>query len=708
MVQVSMPQQFCTQCGASISNCADTQRHTCPYCGKEFDARYSHAQGQEYFADSEATLRVAARNGLLLSSDGPYDPAADTGAAWHASMRSHPTDDTDATERASTQFLTRLYARAIQQEALTTAAERTPRKPLPGKHQFPMPVKWMKKYTRKQRLAQLTCAVGVFLLFSLLVLGVVGYTGSAGAQQQIARSKAALDQQISRARLVGVPSSLLQPVLQQEQQLDSSSSLLARLINASAYASLTNRYQALEMRVPDVIAEATDQAHTRAQQDMQNFQTALSRETAQGAGNIQSFEQQFSQQQLALQTAQTPRDYETISQNARDGILSLSAMEVTLGQLNDFNTAIASLKAAHIDVIAMQAEYQNDLQLFSSATQVSSFENLSTLLDAQYQQVVVGSVQAFPYVSVRRLNELQMQILQFKTYGLNASAYQVRLNADQAAVEHARTLTDDLAFLKQVDADIASMHDGLMQGEARYLVAQFHQEVATWAKVYPYFDPYDKHTYALDSGYTQAGIGATLDSDLASATTTADFGVMVDEAQNALFNLHMLEADYNDHTPYNQVHQTDLDMLTHYNLQNRTVLMISTVEQAMRIYQNGILLRSFSVTTGRSELPSLPGVWGVLERKSPIIFQSADPKGSPYWFPNTPIKYAILYHYGGYFVHDAWWRANFGPGTQFPHQDSSGTSSYNFDGSHGCINLSENDAAWVYQHTDWNTQIVIY
>ncbi|HLL78751.1 MAG TPA: L,D-transpeptidase, partial [Ktedonobacteraceae bacterium] len=222
------------------------------------------------------------------------------------------------------------------------------------------------------------------------------------------------------------------------------------------------------------------------------------------------------------------------------------------------------------------------------------------------------------------------------------------------------------------------------------------------------YDSYDNQTYALDNAYMQAGIGATIDSDLASAATPADSEAMVSEALNALFNLHMLEADYNDSTPYNQAHATDLEMLAHYNLQNKTVLMISTVEQAMRVYQNGKLLRAFHVTTGRSELPSLPGVWGVLERKSPIIFQSADPKGSPYWFPDTPIKYAILYHYGGYFVHDAWWRANFGPGTEFPHSDASGTSAYNFDGSHGCINLSETDAAWVYQHTDWNTQIVIY
>ena len=87
---------------------------------------------------------------------------------------------------------------------------------------------------------------------------------------------------------------------------------------------------------------------------------------------------------------------------------------------------------------------------------------------------------------------------------------------------------------------------------------------------------------------------------------------------------------------------------------------------------------------------------------------SGEPRNSPYWFPDTPIHYAMLYHLGGYFVHDAPWREAFGPGTQFPHQDPIGTSAYNFDGSHGCINLRESDAGWVYTHTNWNTAIVIY
>ena len=72
-----------------------------------------------------------------------------------------------------------------------------------------------------------------------------------------------------------------------------------------------------------------------------------------------------------------------------------------------------------------------------------------------------------------------------------------------------------------------------------------------------------------------------------------------------------------------------------------------------------------------------------------------------------PITYAMLYHSGGYFIHDSWWRDDYGPNTQFPHLDSSGDS-FSFDGSHGCINVSTANAGWIYRFVDLHTAVVIY
>ena len=248
----------------------------------------------------------------------------------------------------------------------------------------------------------------------------------------------------------------------------------------------------------------------------------------------------------------------------------------------------------------------------------------------------------------------------------------------------------------------------LLHREAFALIAQLQRKAAAWARTHPYHDSYDGHSYALDAGYMQQGIGGVLTGEMANARTPADFAAIIAEAQNATFNFSLFTAAYQNRTPYDRAHASDIQLLHHYQLTKQQVILVSLAQQAMRIYQNGRLLAAYNVTTGRQELPSLPGVWRVLDRKSPMIFVSNEPRGTPFWFPNTPISYAILYHEGGYFIHDALWRANFGPGTQFPHQDARGTTPYNFTGSHGCINITENAAAWVYSHTDWHTSIIIY
>ncbi len=655
--------------------------------------------GPQIAVDADATIRAKARFVPGLLEEQPAEIV----------------EDDEKTVRAATPLSPRTYAQAVRQEQHPTAFPTKPVEqaaPPLQRSRWQLILKKAKQSGKKKPLVLIGCTLGLLLLLSLLFLGLDSYNSYPRMDQQVALSKVQLDAQISQARAVGVPASLLQSVQKQEQQLDGARNNLfvSGLFDAGAYQKLAQSYRALSSKLPAIVALATEQAQEQAQQGVQDFQVALSQAAVRGTGsyNLDTFSLQFSEDQLALETAKTPGDYAAISQNARQGILALGAMENVESQLSDFDATIGRLMAAHVDVTAMEAQYQNDLTTFASAHQVGDFQNLSALIDAQYQQVVVGSVQAFPYVSVTKLNEFQNQVRQLTTYGLDARPYQQRLQSDEIMMERATTVYDDLLFLKQVDADMASMHGELVQGEAHYLVREFDQEVAAWAKAHPYYDSFDGHTYALDSGYMQQGIGASVDNDLASAQTTADFEAMVAEAQNALFNLSMLEADFNDHTPYNQVHAADLQMINHYKLQKRTVLMVSLVEQTLRVYQNGKLLRAFYVTSGRAELPSLPGVWATLDRKSPTIFKAADPKGSPYWFPDTPINYAILYHWGGYFVHDAWWRASFGPGTQFPHQDAGGNTAYNFDGSHGCVNLTESDAAWVYQHTDWNTLIVIY
>jgi lipoprotein-anchoring transpeptidase ErfK/SrfK len=245
-----------------------------------------------------------------------------------------------------------------------------------------------------------------------------------------------------------------------------------------------------------------------------------------------------------------------------------------------------------------------------------------------------------------------------------------------------------------------------LKQQAHKLVQQFHNEAVAWGNAHLYHDGYDGHNYAFNVAYLQTGLGAILDEQLAGARTNADFEAVIHAANNALFDLHMLEADYNDHTPYNVVHATDMQMIQHYHLQGQTVV-ISLVEQTMRVYQNGQLLRAFFITSGRQELPSTPGIWQELYRLSPTTLVSAFPVNSPYWFPKTRVNYAILYQTAGHLIVDSSWRGTYGPGTEFPHRDAKG-SALASNGTEGGIDMAEQDAAWLYSNTSLKSNIVIY
>ena len=556
---------------------------------------------------------------------------------------------------------------------------------------------------------RVTQAMLVMLLLGLTVL-TSACGGNAQSQQQASQNKTRLDQLTQHALSIGIPATLLSPILKQEQKLSSTGAPLSLFSDQPAtdyYTNLANQYSTLLGQTQQLITTSTDQYQYQAQNDLQVFQQALARRSSQHIGNVQPFSDTYTNDQLLFSSAKYPKDFVLVSQEAQKATDALGLMGATYIQLTTFKNTINQMQQAQIDVTAMQTQYQSDLQDFNNATKSSEFRNLSKLIDAQYQLAVVNSIAALPYVSAAKLSEFKSQLNLLKTYGMDASAYQKRYNADQAQMNNARTIQDYLDMSARIDADMASMHNNLIQGASSYLIGALDRAARAWGQAHLYHDKIDGNKYILDAGYTLNGIGFWLNRELGWAYTPQDFQSVVDDENNEFFNLHMLEADYSDKTPYNRPHATDFQMINHYHVSGQ-IIVVSMVEQAMRVYQNGKLVKAFYVTTGRVERPSLPGYWTVQDRKSPDVFKSTDPVGSTYWYPDTPIQYAILYHWGGFFLHDAWWRQDFGPGTQFPHIDSGGTGIGNFDGSHGCINMRTQDAAWLYANTNWNTQILNY
>ncbi|HET9999741.1 MAG TPA: L,D-transpeptidase [Ktedonobacteraceae bacterium] len=545
-----------------------------------------------------------------------------------------------------------------------------------------------------------------------LVFATSGCGGSSQSQQQASQSKTQLDTTLQHARDIGVPVSSLQTIIQQEKNLSSTSAPFTLFDDTSAtnyYLNQAKQYKQLATQAQSVIDNTTSDSQTKAQVSVQYFQSALNKVQNLKISTIPTFTQELTNAQSQLSTAQYPKQFFAISDDANSAGSALTLLNTTYGQLVTFNNAIKQMNKAHIDVTAMQTQYQNDMSTINTITKTVDFTNLNSLVNAQYQMAVVNSIQALPFVGNIKLGQFSTQITLLKTYGMDASSYQQLYNADAQQMHNAKTIADYLAVSGKIDADMSTMQNDLTQGAATYLIGELDREANAWGKAHAYHDKFDGNNYILDSGYTLNGIGWWFQQQVGWSWQPSDYQAIVQSENDEFFNFHMMQQDYSDTTLYNQVHATDLQIMQHYpNLQHGTVLMVSTVEQAMRFYQNGKLIKSFLVTMGRVERPALPGYWTVVDRKSPMEFKSVDPPSSPYWYPPTPIHYAILYHWNGYFVHDAWWRVNFGPGTQFPHYDTGGDESFAGNGSHGCINMQENDAAWVYNNTDFNTQIMVY
>jgi lipoprotein-anchoring transpeptidase ErfK/SrfK len=88
------------------------------------------------------------------------------------------------------------------------------------------------------------------------------------------------------------------------------------------------------------------------------------------------------------------------------------------------------------------------------------------------------------------------------------------------------------------------------------------------------------------------------------------------------------------------------------------------------------------VSTGKPGTPTWPGIFRV-QRKLPIDRM----RGADYDVPNVP---HVMYYYGGYAIHGAYWHQRFGTPV-----------------SHGCTNVAPDHARWLFNWADVGTPIVI-
>jgi lipoprotein-anchoring transpeptidase ErfK/SrfK len=308
--------------------------------------------------------------------------------------------------------------------------------------------------------------------------------------------------------------------------------------------------------------------------------------------------------------------------------------------------------------------------------------------------------------------EVKLQIFQqwitlLGNYHGHTTAYQKQYQSDRQALQRATSIDAYIAAMHTLDTHAAAIQVPTLQIKAQQLQQQLQQRVGVWESQHHHYNDYDHTNYPLGFEYGDKGIGGWEQDDLSTAKTVADYQQAIENLHVYLANFQAMTVNATNHAAYNQPHPTDLQLIRQYGKLNQRVVVVSLEEQAMRVYENGTLVKSMLVTTGRPDRPTPPGLWWVEGKQSPTVFKSGVPPNSPDYYPDTPINYAMQFHSDGYFMHDSWWRNDYGPGTNFPHQDSSGDS-FSSQGSHGCVNLSKDDAAWLYDFVQVYTSIIIY
>jgi lipoprotein-anchoring transpeptidase ErfK/SrfK len=119
--------------------------------------------------------------------------------------------------------------------------------------------------------------------------------------------------------------------------------------------------------------------------------------------------------------------------------------------------------------------------------------------------------------------------------------------------------------------------------------------------------------------------------------------------------------------------------------------------QTLTAYLNGKPVLETPVTTGRPALPTPIGSFSVLNRNSPYVFHSPWPPGNAFYYPPTPVTWAMEF-YDGDFLHDD-------PGE--PAGDFGSDSQNGYFASHGCVHIPHDAMAFLYNWLPVGAPVIV-
>lgn len=545
---------------------------------------------------------------------------------------------------------------------------------------------------------------GVLTLILLAVSLVLLAVDAQPAWSVAMATQAQLDAELTRAEAaVGVPATALAGIRRSEHA--TAGNLAGLLLNGQRAAGA---YSALDAQVRALEQDQLPTLRQRVSADLQRVTLTLNQRAAEQVPGLDAYSTALDAAEQRVLGARSLDDLLAVDATLHAQQAALDAMEPAYQQLSALRTTLLARRLAGEASTSGEASYAQDLAAFSATSTAAGYVALSRQLAGQRAQLFSGEVAALIANGPAVLGALQARIAVLRQQGVDASSFQRAHDAQARLLAAAHTPDDYLALARQydqtLDAFVLPALRGQAQGDLSALKALIARGQALTTR-----DPANGRGYPDAYEYAAPDLGrgglGDLERQLAVASSPDDLQDADTDIQTLATNLTAMLANLTDHTPSSQPHKTDLQLMSHYNLLGGKVVVISLREQTARFYDAGKLVNWSYITTGRPERPTPPGLHTATAKLSPTAFSSDEPPSSPLWVPyTTPIKYAIGFYPGGYYLHDGWWRSWFGPGSNLPHHEPAAFNG----GSHGCINFSTKMMAWVYAWTPLGTPILVY
>ncbi|HEY7983491.1 MAG TPA: L,D-transpeptidase, partial [Ktedonobacterales bacterium] len=546
-------------------------------------------------------------------------------------------------------------------------------------------------------------------LAALLLLALAAAAcGADPAQPRARQARAGLDAELAHAVWLGVPTSALAPVRAGERKAAASASDWGY-----SWSGAADRYTVLTAQLIQIEQASHDALLRSAGRAIQDFSALVNARRGDGFVEVPGYATRLEQARQMLADARSVDQIAAVTHYATGQAQALAAMPTVYGQLHAFQAAMTALKPLGLTVDWTSAAYDQDLADFRAATGEPEMTMLARQLNAQLNQLAADNVQAGPYVAGAVLKQMQADITQLATYGEPAGALQTTYAADARAVAAARTPADYLALLTTLADHRQQIAIPLARGRARADIATLQALVDQTTAKYGILQDYEYADSATGIGDVRQWFYEAPLQNYANPTCDWDVACRYDqvdaEATQMTTNLRAMVANLSDKTARTQPHQTDLQLMTGYGFMTGQVTVVSLREQVARAYQDGKLVYTSDVTTGRETLPTPPGVLYTMSRQREVTFLPLGPIGPANGYP-TLIHYAVNFtsptwqQFQGYYLHDAWWRLRFGVGSNLPHYDP---AAFN-NGSHGCINFPEASMPGYYDWVRVGTPVIVY